>query len=75
MLSIVIPVYNEAESLTELHREIREVAAANGYELDVVFVDDGSRDGSWNVIRRPGRRRLPRSAASASGGTSARPPR
>ena len=51
MLSIVIPVYNEAESLAALHREIREVAAANGYELDVIFVDDGSGDDSWNVIR------------------------
>ena len=52
MLSIVIPVYNEAESLAELHREIGEVAAANGYELDVIFVDDGSRDDSWKIIRR-----------------------
>jgi dolichol-phosphate mannosyltransferase len=52
MLSIVIPIYNEAESLAELHREISEVAAANGYELDVIFVDDGSRDESWNIIRR-----------------------
>jgi glycosyltransferase involved in cell wall biosynthesis len=52
MLSIVIPVFNESESLTELHREICEVAAANGYELDLIFVDDGSRDDSWNIIRR-----------------------
>ena len=52
MLSIVIPVYNEAESLSDLHREIREVAATNGYDLDVVFVNDGSRDESWTVIRR-----------------------
>jgi len=51
MLSIVIPVYNEAESLEDLHRELREVAAANGYALDVIFVDDGSTDGSWEVIR------------------------
>ncbi len=52
MLSIVIPVYNEAESLEALHREICEVAAANGYELEVIFVDDGSRDDSWEIIRR-----------------------
>jgi len=52
MLSIVIPVFNEAESLEALHREIREVANANGYALDVIFVDDGSTDGSWEVIRR-----------------------
>ena len=42
MLSIVIPVFNEAESLETLHRELSEVAAAEGYDLDVVFVDDGS---------------------------------
>ncbi len=52
MLSIVIPVFNEAESLAELHRELSEVAAAQGYELDVVFVDDGSTDGSWKIIRQ-----------------------
>ena len=52
MLSIVIPVFNEAESLEALHRELGEVAAAEGYDLDVVFVDDGSSDGSWEVIRR-----------------------
>jgi dolichol-phosphate mannosyltransferase len=52
MLSIVIPVYNEAESLAELFREIGEVAAANSYDLDVIFVDDGSRDESWNIIAR-----------------------
>jgi dolichol-phosphate mannosyltransferase len=51
MLSIVIPVFDEAESLEALHRELGEVAAASGYDLDVVFVDDGSRDGSWEVIR------------------------
>jgi glycosyltransferase involved in cell wall biosynthesis len=52
MLSLVIPVYNEVESLPELHREFSEVAAANGYQLDIVFVDDGSTDGSWEVIQR-----------------------
>lgn len=52
MLSIVIPVYNEEASLETLHRELREVAAGNGYELDIVFVDDGSTDGSWELIER-----------------------
>jgi glycosyltransferase involved in cell wall biosynthesis len=51
MLSIVIPVKDERESLADLHRELGEVALANGYELDVVFVDDGSTDGSWKVIQ------------------------
>lgn len=52
MLSIVIPVYNEADSLETLHREMVEVAVAEGYELDVIFVDDGSTDESWAVIER-----------------------
>jgi len=52
MLSTVIPVYNEAESLESLYRELDEVAAAEGYELDLIFVDDGSTDGSWEVISR-----------------------
>lgn len=52
MLSIVIPVYNEAESLEELHQELSEVASANGYDLDIIFVDDGSTDGSWEIIGR-----------------------
>ena len=52
MLSIVIPVFNESESLPALHRELSEVAAAQGYDLDVVFVDDGSTDGSWKAISR-----------------------
>ncbi|MHC4402702.1 MAG: glycosyltransferase family 2 protein, partial [Planctomycetota bacterium] len=52
MLSIVIPVFNEEESLEKLHEEICEVAKANRYELDVIFVDDGSTDGSWKVIER-----------------------
>ena len=42
MLSTVIPVYNEGESLRALYEELSEVAAAQKYELDIVFVDDGS---------------------------------
>ena len=52
MLTAVIPVFNESESLEPLHAELSEVAAAHGYDLDIVFVDDGSRDGSWEVIRK-----------------------
>ena len=52
MLSIVIPVYNERESLEGLHRELDEVARGHGYDLDIVLVDDGSSDGSWQVIRK-----------------------
>jgi len=50
MLSIVIPVYNEEGSLVQLHREICEVAATHDLEIEVIFVDDGSRDRSWEII-------------------------
>jgi dolichol-phosphate mannosyltransferase len=50
MISIVIPVYNEKESLALLYDEIAAVAKRAGLDLEVLFVDDGSRDGSWQVI-------------------------
>jgi glycosyltransferase involved in cell wall biosynthesis len=50
MISAVIPVYNERESLIPLHAEIVETAKQAGLDLEVVFVDDGSSDGSWEVI-------------------------
>jgi dolichol-phosphate mannosyltransferase len=52
MLSIVIPVFNEVESVPELHRELDAVAREEEYELEMVFVDDGSNDGSWDAIAR-----------------------
>ncbi|MDA0658042.1 MAG: glycosyltransferase family 2 protein [Planctomycetota bacterium] len=52
MLSLVIPVFNEADSLVDLHREIDAVAQQNGYDVEILFVDDGSRDASWEIITR-----------------------
>jgi dolichol-phosphate mannosyltransferase len=49
-LSLVVPVYNERDSLAALHAEIAAVAQKHGLDLEVIFVDDGSRDGSWDVI-------------------------
>jgi len=50
MLSVVVPVYNERESLEALHGEIAEVAGVGKLDLEVLFVDDGSKDGSWDTI-------------------------
>ncbi len=52
MITTVIPVYNEQPSLRELHAQISQVANEKNYELEVVFVDDGSTDGSWTEIAR-----------------------
>jgi dolichol-phosphate mannosyltransferase len=51
LLSLVIPVYNERESLPALFAEIAEVAAKLPERVEVVFIDDGSKDGSWEAIR------------------------
>lgn len=49
-ISIVIPLYNEVESLPELLAWIRQVMAESGFDYEVVLVDDGSTDGSWQLI-------------------------
>ncbi len=50
-ISIVISLYNEAESLPELLRWIRQVMEKEGYQYEIIMVDDGSRDGSWKIIK------------------------
>ena len=50
MISIVIPVYDEKESLPILNGEIADIASKAALALEVIYVDDGSRDGSWQVI-------------------------
>ncbi len=51
-VSLVIPVFNERESLRALYTEIAEVAEANQLDIEIVFVDDGSTDGSWDTIAK-----------------------
>jgi undecaprenyl-phosphate 4-deoxy-4-formamido-L-arabinose transferase len=48
--SIVVPVYNSEDSLAELYHEIGQVFAAINQSFEVIFVDDGSRDHSWEVL-------------------------
>ena len=50
-LSIVISLYNEAESLPELVSWIETVMTREGYTYEVIMVDDGSTDGSWQIVR------------------------
>ncbi|HET9571208.1 MAG TPA: glycosyltransferase family 2 protein [Bacteroidales bacterium] len=50
-ISLIIPLFNEAESLPELFAWIQRVCLANHYSYEVIFVNDGSTDESWNIIR------------------------
>jgi len=50
-LSLVLPVHNERESLPALQAEIAAVAQAHGLAVEVIYVDDGSRDNSWEVVK------------------------
>lgn len=49
-ISVVIPLYNEEESLPELTSWIEKVMRENGYSYEIIFVDDGSTDRSWEII-------------------------
>ncbi len=50
-ISIVVPLLNEEESLPELHDWIAKVMQSNDFSYELLFVDDGSQDNSWQVIR------------------------
>ncbi len=51
-ISVVVPLYNEAESLPELHSWIKRVMAENNFTYEIIFVSDGSTDNSWDVIEK-----------------------
>lgn len=55
-ISVLIPVYNEEESIPILYAELKEVLKGLGHPYEIIFVDDGSRDGSREVIRKLKRR-------------------
>ncbi len=51
-ISVVIPLYNEADSLNELFEWIKKVMNKNSYSYEVIFVNDGSTDNSWDIIKK-----------------------
>lgn len=51
-ISVVIPLYNEEESLPELSAWIHKVMMENNFNYEIIFVDDGSTDSSWSIIER-----------------------
>ena len=50
-ISLVIPLLDEEGSLEELHNWIVEIMESNDYSYELIFIDDGSNDNSWNIIR------------------------
>lgn len=51
-ISVVVPLYNEAESLPELAAWVDRVAVSNKFSYELILIDDGSNDGSWDVVER-----------------------
>lgn len=51
-ISVIVPLFNEEESLPELYAWIERVMKANGFSYEVIFVNDGSTDRSWEVIEK-----------------------
>ena len=51
-ISVVVPLYNEEESLPELFAWIKRVMDKNKFSYEVIFVNDGSTDSSWDVIEK-----------------------
>jgi glycosyltransferase involved in cell wall biosynthesis len=50
-VSVVVPVYNEQENIKELHNEIKAVCEQQGYDYEIIFVDDGSTDSTFETAR------------------------
>lgn len=51
-ISVVVPLYNEEESLQELYAWIERVMKTHGFSYEVIFVNDGSTDRSWQIIEK-----------------------
>lgn len=51
-ISVVVPLFNEEESLPELYAWIERVMKANGFSFEVIFINDGSTDHSWEIIEK-----------------------
>lgn len=50
-ISVIVPLYNEAESLPELHGWIKKVMDENSFTYEIIFINDGSTDDSWKIIK------------------------
>ena len=51
-VSVIIPLLNESDSLNELHSSIKKVMISRSFSYEVIFIDDGSTDNSWSIIKQ-----------------------
>ena len=51
-ISVIVPLFNEEESIPELYAWIERVMNSHNYEFEVIFVNDGSTDSSWDIIEQ-----------------------
>ena len=54
-ISVIIPLFNEEESLPELHKWIQRVMKEHNFSYEIIFINDGSTDKSWDVITQLGK--------------------
>ncbi|GBD03368.1 Dodecaprenyl-phosphate galacturonate synthase [bacterium HR19] len=52
LISIVLPVYNERDNLENLHNEIQKAISSLPYDFEIIYVDDGSNDGSFDILQK-----------------------
>ena len=72
-ISVVIPLYNEAESLPELEAWIERVMKEHNFTYEIIFVNDGSTDNSWEVIEGYSKRILVSEPSSSAAITANHP--
>jgi len=51
-ISVVVPIYNEKDNVAILHKKIKDVMVKNSYDYEIIFVDDGSSDGTFEVMQQ-----------------------
>lgn len=51
-ISVVVPIYNEKDNVAILHKKIKDVMVKNSYDYEIIFVDDGSGDGTFEVMQQ-----------------------
>ncbi|MBP1664028.1 MAG: glycosyl transferase family 2, partial [Bacteroidetes bacterium] len=51
-ISVIVPLYNEEDSLPKLYEWVDKVMTENKFSYEIIFINDGSTDGSWRIIEQ-----------------------